>query len=201
MRFKDMKQVVKMLDSEWNLGKKESEAKGNICAWIYLMEILIVTEQFVMYKENGKILGIGGYSKNNSKKHLFRKKCYKYVLSRLYRSKKIQNIDGLKAYYDTYNYVPKEMINAFDGELSILIVDEKHRNKGIGKKIVSSVFELAKEDGIKKLQILTDGACSYKFYESVGCNKVYETIIENKEVGKLGNISQDKAYIYEKNIV
>ena len=50
-----MKQAVKLLGNEWNLGKKESGATNNICAWIYLMEILKETEQFVYYKENGKL--------------------------------------------------------------------------------------------------------------------------------------------------
>lgn len=30
-------------------------------------------------------------------------------------------------------------------------------------------------------------ACNYKFYEKLGCQKVYETIVENKEIGQLGN--------------
>ena len=47
MRYRDMKYAVKLLESEWDLGKKECGASGNICAWIYLMEILEETEQFV----------------------------------------------------------------------------------------------------------------------------------------------------------
>ena len=69
---------------------------------------------------------------------------------------------------------------------------------GIGKKILSEVFELAKNDNMKNLQILTDESCSYYIYESLGCKKVYETIVENKEYGKLGSVSTEKAYIYEK---
>ena len=48
------------------------------------------------------------------------------------------------------------------------------------------------------MPILTDESCNYKFYESCGCEKVYETIVENWEYGKLGNISKEKAFIYEK---
>lgn len=51
---------------------------------------------------------------------------------------------------------------------------------------------------MKNLQILTDESCSYYIYESLGCQKVYETIVENKEYGKLGSITTEKAYIYEK---
>ncbi len=78
MKMKDMKQVVRLLENEWYLGEKESGASRHLCAWIYLMETLEETEQFVYYRENGKLLGFAGYSKDSSKKHLFMKKSYKY---------------------------------------------------------------------------------------------------------------------------
>ena len=58
MTIKDMKQAVRLLDEEWNLGKKEAGTTSNICAWIYLMEILEETEQVVYYKEKGKLFGL-----------------------------------------------------------------------------------------------------------------------------------------------
>lgn len=201
MKFRDMKQAVKLLDNEWNLGKKESGSTSDICAWIYLMEILAETEQFVMYKENGKLIGLGGYSNIHSNSHLFRKKIYEIIRKKLYKSKKIKDVNRLKEYYNTYDYTPVEMKEKFDGELSILIVDKEYRGKGIGKNILFNVFELARKDGMKNIQILTDGACSYKFYEAVGCNKIYETVVENKEYGKLGKVIESKAYIYEKILV
>ena len=53
---------------------------------------------------------------------------------------------------------------------------------------------------MKKLQILTDESCSYEIYEKLGCKKIYETIVENKEYGKLGNVLTEKAFIYEKKL-
>lgn len=53
---------------------------------------------------------------------------------------------------------------------------------------------------MKNLQILTDESCNWKFYESCGCEKVYETIVENKEVNKLGSSINERAFIYEKII-
>ena len=68
MRYKDMKQAVKLLENEWNLGKKESGAKSNICAWIYLLSVLEESERIITYKEGKKLIGFAGYSKNNSKR-------------------------------------------------------------------------------------------------------------------------------------
>ncbi len=59
----EYRRAVKMLNDEWDLGKTPSKSKGNICAWIYLMEILCVTEELVKYKEKGKLIGYCGYSK------------------------------------------------------------------------------------------------------------------------------------------
>ena len=198
MKYKDMKQAVKLLEDEWDLGEKESGASRHLCAWIYLMEILEETEQFVYYKENGKLLGFAGYSKWNSKKHLLKKKFYSFVKRHLYKSKEIKDLNALKEYEDNYYYVPDELKNYFDGEVSMLIIDKRLRGNGIGKKMLSQIFELAKKDNMKNLQILTDESCSYYIYDSLGCKKVYETVVENKEYGKLGNVTKEKAFIYEK---
>ena len=62
------------------------------------------------------------------------------------------------------------------------------------------VFKMAKKDNMKNLQILTDESCNYEFYEKCGCQKIYETMIENTEYGKLGKIEAEKAFIYEKKL-
>lgn len=198
MTIKDMKQAVKLLENEWDLGEKESGASRHLCAWIYLMEILEESEQLVYYRENGKLLGFAGYSKNNSKRHLFKKRFYTFIKKQLYKSKEIKDINALKEYENNYYYVPDELKDYFDGEVSMLIIDKSLRGKGIGKKMLSEIFELAKKDNMKNLQILTDESCSYYIYELLGCKRIYETIVKNKEYGKLENITTEKAYIYEK---
>lgn len=200
MTIKDMKQAVELFVNEWDLGEKESGASRKLCAWIYLMEILEETEQFVYYRKNRKMLGFAGYSNVKSKKHLLKKKFYHFIKKQLYKSKEIKDLNALKEYEDNYYYVPDELKNYFDGEVSMLILDKKCRGKGIGKKLLLEVFELAKKDNMKNLQILIDESCSYGIYEKLGCQKVYETIVENKEYGKLGSVLTEKAFIYEKKL-
>ena len=200
MNYNEMKQAVKLLSKEWNLGKKEAEANNYICAWIYLLDILQESEKIIKYKEGNKLIGFCGYSKESSNKHKVSKEFYKIVKNRLYKSKSIKNLEALKEYENNYNYVPKELKNYFDGEVSILIVDKDYRGKKIGEKLLIEVFELAKKDNMKNLQIMTDESCNYKFYENLGCKKVYETIVENKEIGQIGNGYTEKAFIYEKKL-
>ena len=197
MTIKDMKQAVRLLDEEWNLGKKEAGTTSNICAWIYLMEILEETEQVVYYKEKGKLLGFACYSNNNSKKHLLKKKIYTFIKNRLYKSKKIKDIDALHQYENNYDYMPSNLKNKYDGEVSMLILDKSLRGKGIGKKMLKEVFDLAKKDNIKGLYIYTDDSCNYHIYESLGCKKVYETTVTNKEKDVIGKTTKEQAYVYE----
>lgn len=198
MKYNEMKQAVNLLSNEWNLGKKEAEAEGNICAWIYLMDILEESEQIITYKDGKKLVGFCGYSKESSHKKLVKKKIYKNISNILRKSKKIKNKEGFKQYENNYNYVPEKVKNYFDGEVSILIVDKNYRGQKIGKKLLFEVFRMAKKDNMKNLQIVTDESCIYQFYEKCGCKKIYETIVENKEYGKLGQIISEKAFIYEK---
>lgn len=200
MYYSEMKQAVKLLANEWNLGKKECGATGNICAWIYLFTVLEESEKIVTYKNGRKLVGFSGYSKDNSKKHLLKKKFYAIIKNKLYKSKDIKDLDALKTYKNNYDYLPKELENHFDGEVPILIVDKDYRGKNIGKKLLLEVFKLAKKDNIKYLQILTDESCNFKFYENCGCKKIYETIVKNQKYGKLGNISSERAFIYEKRL-
>ena len=200
MNYNEMKQAVKLLSAEWNLGKKEAETNSDICVWIYLMDILQESEKIIKYKIENKLIRFCGYSKENSNKHMVSKKFYNLIKNQLYKSKSIKNLEAFKEYENNYNYTPEELKNYFDGEVSILIVDKNYRGQGIGKKLLLDVFELAKKNNMKNLQIVTDESCNYKFYEKLGCKKVYETIIENKEIGQLGNGYTERAFIYEKKL-
>ena len=82
--------------------------------------------------------------------------------------------------------------------LIILIVKKQYQNKGIGTKLLLEVFKLAKKDGLKKIQILTDESCNHKFYEKCNCKIIYETKIQNIESSIVGNKEFETAYVYEK---
>lgn len=198
MKYQEMKQVVNLLYDEWDLGKKSSQAKGKVCAWIYLFEILEESEKLILEKTNNKVIGICGYSKWNSKKHLLKKKFYKTLKNILIHSPFIKNKQAIYKYYKNYDYLPQELENHFDGEISILIVDKNYRGNNYGKTLLLKTFEIAKQDNMKNLQILTDESCNFTFYEKLGCKKIYEKTIINSEPNKCGNTSSEKGFIYEK---
>lgn len=200
MKIKYHKQIVEMLNKEWDLGKTASKAKGKTCAWIYWFEILSEAEKIVIEKDNDKVIGVCGYTKWNSKKHLLRKKFYSILNSLLIHSPLIKNKAAIYKYNNDYYYLPRELENYFDGEVTILIVEKLYRGKKIGKKLLSNIFDLASENNMNNIQILSDESCNYKFYESLNCVKVYEKVIPNGEPDKCGNISSEKGFIYEKKL-
>lgn len=201
MKHKYKKQIVDMLSKEWDLGKTRSKAKGKTAGWIYLFEILEESEDIILEIENDKVIGVCGYAKWNSKKHLLRKKYYHLLKNLTIHSPLIKNKKAMLKYHNEYDYVPEDMKDYFDGEISILILDNNYRGKGIGKKMLLEIFEKAQKNGMRNLQILSDESSNYEFYEHLGCTRVYETTIYYGEPGKNGNHLQEQGYIYEKKFM
>lgn len=200
MKARYHKQIVDILYKEWDLGKTASKSKGKICAWIYWFEILNEAEEIVVEKMNDSIIGVCGYTKFLSNKHIIRKKFYGFLKWILIHSPFVKNKKAIYKYSNDYYYVPKELENYFDGEITILIVDKQFRGRHLGKKLLNKTFEMARNDGMKNIQILSDESSNYQFYEAFGCIKVYEKVIPNGEPDKLGNINSEKGFIYEKKL-
>lgn len=131
MKIKHHKQIVDMLYNEWDLGKTPSKAQGKVCAWIYWFEILSEAEYICTEKENNNIIGVCGYSKWKSNKHFIRKKLFWLLKQLLIHSFLIKDKKAIIKYLHDYDYLPKELDNYFDGEITILIVKKEFRNKKI----------------------------------------------------------------------
>lgn len=186
--------MTDMLYEQWDMGKEKSKSIGKTCAYIYLFDILSEAEKLILKYENKTLIGYASYSKWNSKKHFLRKKFYGTLYKILINSPLVKNKKAIDEYYMIYNEIPTEFDRYFDGEVGILIVDKKYRGKGYGKELLSKVFDLAKQDNMKNIQILTDDSCNYKIYEKFGCEKIFEVTIPVGEPGK----SKEENYIYEK---
>lgn len=200
MKLKHHRQIVDLLYQEWDLGKSAAGARGKTCAWLYWFDILSEAERLVIETRDGNAIGVCGYSKWNSKSHLLRKRSYGTVRKLLANSFLVKNKAAIRKYDQDYDYTPQDLEDHFDGEIAILIVDKKFRGQKIGKKLLQTTFELARRDHMKNLQILTDESCNYKFYERMGCKKVYEKLIPNGEPDACGKVDSEIGFIYEKDL-
>jgi Acetyltransferase (GNAT) family. len=186
------KNCVKLLNKEWQLGRKQSHATGDICAWIYLFEILRYSDKLLVYIQNDEILGFVGYLNYKKPKKKIRKTIYSTIYHLLFFNPKIKDRKALKNYYETYSYTPQKLESTFDGELSIIIVNNENRSKGIGTKLFDEIIKYAKASGMQNMKIDTDDSCGVQFYEKKGCIKKFTTKIE------MGEKIVENAYTYEK---
>ena len=83
------------------------------------------------------------------------------------------------------------------GRVAVL---KEARKKGFGKNLMLEAMSYIKGQTTAKEIQLDAQLTAVKFYESLGCKKVYETIVENKEIEQLGNGYTEKAFIYEKKL-
>ncbi len=200
MKLKFIKPALNLLMDEWNLGAKESGAPKNLCALIYLFELIEKSEYFIYYTENNRLYGFASYSKKNSKKHIVRKKLASLIRKILLKSKKIKDLAAFEKYNNSYDYIPDNLKNTFDGEILILILDKSLRGKGLVKNLLLETYKEARKNNIKNLYILTDDSCTYDIYENTGCKKIFETSISTTEYGTSKIATDECAYIYEKRL-
>ena len=71
------------------------------------------------------------------------------------------------------------IFSPFLGEIRSLAVDKKYQGKGIGKKLVKSLLEEAKDLGLKEVLVLT-----YKkeFFEKLGFKEIEKEAIPEKKI-------------------
>lgn len=56
--------------------------------------------------------------------------------------------------------------NSFEGCIQLFIVSKESRGLGIGKKLLSYLFEYMKSREVNSMYLYTDTRCNYKFYDS-----------------------------------
>lgn len=200
MKLKDIKQAVRMLSDEWDLGRGVCNGRGDRYAMIYIMDVLSCSDRLVTCHVGDELIGFAGYQKFGSIGHNVSKGIYwmaKNVIKLTLGRKKIK---ALREYYNNYNYVPNEAMKQFDGELSILFVNKRYRHKGVAKDMMNYLLGLYRENEECKLCIMTDESCDYGFYDSIGCEKIYETEVTNYEKSRIGDRLTQNAYVYCKRI-
>lgn len=99
-------------------------------------------------------------------------------------------------YNELYDKIESKFDNKYDGDIIIFIVDKKYQGNGYGSELLKMIFNLARKDNMKKLKIVTDDDCNYKYYERLGFKKIYEEPIYFDKA----KTEKEEQFIYEVNL-
>ena len=101
------------------------------------------------------------------------------------RMEAISGMDGYKEYVsdmDIMHRGQETMLHdsglSYDGEISLFIVSETMRGRGIGKALYMEALEIFRDNGCESIVIFTDIDCGYSFYDNMGCSRVADTKVE-----------------------
>lgn len=195
-RFGDFFELTRIMGKEWNLGKRQSETRGNVCAWLYAFSIGADANELYTYEKDGRIVGFIGYNAYKTRKKLSQY-FYNLLFKIFYFHPFIKYRNRLDEYYENYEYVPEEMKLQGSGGLTILIVEKNFRSQGYGHKLFAFIIDRLEKNGVKRLLIETDESCNVPFYEKNGCYKLKEFCICDEQGG---GGKKSLAYLFEKRV-
>lgn len=75
-------------------------------------------------------------------------------------------INELLQIKDTYNEIIEGQKDDFQGCIQLFIVSKESRGLGIGKTLISHLFNYMKSMNVQSIYLYTDTRCNYKFYDS-----------------------------------
>lgn len=195
-KFKDFPSLVRLLGEEWNLGRRQSQTPGDICVWLYALEIVAEAAKLYCFEQGKSAVGFVGYTAYRQPRG-WRNYFCRLLFILLFHHPRIKYPDKLREYYNYYEYIPESEKCQGNCSLTIFIVDERFRGMNIGRRLFEYLLIKAGHHGLKKLLIETDDSCNVGFYEKSGCRKISEMGTYDEQ--GLENFSQ-KAYLYEKKI-
>lgn len=159
----DIATLESLLADQWNLGASSSGYSKEVCAHIYALGILAISNELHTIVIGNTIAGFTGIEIPDGTDKAFTGYQGEFETQ-------LANHNKLASYYTAYTY--NESPIKSDCELSILILDKIHRGKGIGALALNHVFSRAIELGRHTMVINTDTSCTYSVYERAGCIKV-----------------------------
>jgi hypothetical protein len=158
---KHAKACMNLLKEQWPMNDGKPT---NIFSWLYLLEILRASKYVFVKTENNNVIGFTGYSKGTSYRFWWNIVFHFLIYwVWLFYNRKIFYI------YEIYNtYRP--FIKLCDGELTVIVIDKKHRGKQYGAELFQCVCNHAVKQNYKKLLICTyEKYCDVTFYDTMSC--------------------------------
>lgn len=146
---------------------------------VYLQGCLLDSSFSRVAVKNNKVIGIILGNAKKDKKYLrevhnilsFLFNIGKLMLTSKENKKSLKEFSKVKgAYKDVIN----GMENDFEGCIQLFIVSNESQGLGVGKALVSNLFDYMKSMDVKSIYLYTDTICNYGFYDSQNFKRLNE---------------------------
>ncbi|AIY83130.1 acetyltransferase domain protein [Clostridium baratii str. Sullivan] len=145
----------------------------------YLQDCILESSFSKVAEKDNKVIGIilGKANKDNTK---LLKECSPLIndpteLESIMEIKENKSIisEFLKI-KDTYTEIIKGRKDDFQGCIQLFIVSKESRGLGIGKTLISHLFNYMRSMNVQSIYLYTDTRCNYKFYDSQNFKRLNE---------------------------
>lgn len=146
---------------------------------VYLQECLLDSTFSKVAIKNNNIIGIILGKAKNDKQNIskFHNKinflCNMIKLAFCSKENK-KLIKEFSKVTDAYKNIMDGKEDSFQGCIQLFIVSKESRGLGIGKKLISDLFQYMSIANVKSLYLYTDTRCNYGFYDSQNFKRINE---------------------------
>lgn len=149
---------------------------------IYLQNCILASSFSKIAEKDNRVIGIILGSTKKDKHHLRRPHNFLSVASTMaklaFSSK--ENKKAVKEFSkvtEVYNEIIKGKKDSFQGCIQLFIVSKESRGLGVGKSLISYLFDYMKYMDVESLYLYTDTRCNYGFYESQNFKRINEKLV------------------------
>ncbi|MEG1285961.1 MAG: GNAT family N-acetyltransferase [Romboutsia sp.] len=146
---------------------------------VYLQGCILDSSFSKVAVKDNKVIGIILGKSNNDKTHLRKMPNIISSISALpnliFSSKENKRlVKEFSKVKDAYTEIIKGKEDSFDGCIQLFIVSEESRGLGVGKTLMSNLFDYMKSTHVYSIYLYTDTRCNYGFYDSQNFKRINE---------------------------
>ncbi len=197
----DYEDIKRLITEAWFSDYPFKEKYIKLYANGYLNMYLAESDYMMVAKDNGKLVGFlfGNLNKAPLKQRIVSN--FKLFLYSIYMLFSYPGRRGLKITLIT-SKVNKKLLKPYKkntkNELSLFIVDESYRNKGVGSTLEKMYTDYLKEHGVKNVFLFTDTYSNFAYYEHRGYKRKGALPVDFKiKDSEIDPISEYYIYIKE----
>ncbi|MGX7107888.1 GNAT family N-acetyltransferase [Facklamia miroungae] len=183
IREEDMTQLVDLIHEAWFKGVYEGKKFEKAASAISLNKALYNSSLGRVAVLDGEIVGMILCSTKEADS-IFRMYQLDFIdklitLSNQAQPDEIERVIRVfQSERQAYNELIKGYEETFDASIEYIVVSEKARGKGVGKKLISEVLDRFKEQDLENVYLFTDTDCNYRFYDYLNFERINETRIK-----------------------